>query len=111
MKDFKCKLTFLRYYVISKVIFKNNYLPQGRGKLLQHLGYVVTPLYNSTLSTVWPSQTLGSHVSGGIGVRDQFRLGGLRSVARIFYPLLARKSSGLPEYYMIFARKLLFEKF
>ena len=37
-----------------------------------------------------------------IGVRDQFRLGGLRSVARIFYPLLARKSSGLPEYYMIF---------
>ena len=41
-----------------------------------------------------------------IGVRDQFRLGGLRSVARIFYPLLARKSSGfarilhdfLPEY-------------
>ena len=26
----------------------------------------------------------------GIGVRDQFRLGGLRSVARIFYPLLAR---------------------
>ena len=42
----------------------------------------------------------------GIGVRDQFRLGGLRSVARIFSPLLARKSSGfarilpdfLPEY-------------
>ena len=41
-----------------------------------------------------------------IGVRDQFRLGGLRSVARIFSPLLARKSSGfarilpdfLPEY-------------
>ena len=31
---------------------------------------------------------------GGQGVRDQFRLGGLRSVARIFYPLLARKSSG-----------------
>ena len=29
-----------------------------------------------------------------IGVRDQFRLGGLRSVARIFSPLLARKSSG-----------------
>ena len=28
------------------------------------------------------------------GVRGQFRLGGLRSVARIFYPLLARKSSG-----------------
>ena len=42
----------------------------------------------------------------GIGVRDQFRLGGLSSVARIFSPLLARKSSGfarilpdfLPEY-------------
>ena len=41
-----------------------------------------------------------------IGVRVQFRLGGLRSVARIFSPLLARKSSGfarilpdfLPEY-------------
>ena len=42
-----------------------------------------------------------------MGVRDQFRLGGLRSVARIFSPLLARKSSGfawilhdffLPEY-------------
>ena len=29
-----------------------------------------------------------------IGVRDHFRLGGLRSVARIFSPLLARKSSG-----------------
>ena len=29
-----------------------------------------------------------------MGVRDQFRLGGLRSVARIFSPLLARKSSG-----------------
>ena len=28
-----------------------------------------------------------------IGVRDQFRLGGLRSVARIFPPLLARKST------------------
>ena len=27
-------------------------------------------------------------------IRDQFRLGGLRSVARIFSPLLARKSSG-----------------
>ena len=38
-----------------------------------------------------------------IGVRDQFRLGGLRSVARIFYSLLARKSLQvvLPEYYMI----------
>ena len=44
--------------------------------------------------------------TGHIGVRDQFRLGGLRSVARIFSPLLARKSSGfarilpdfLPEY-------------
>ena len=45
---------------------------------------------------------------GSMGVRDQFRLGGLRSVARIFSPLLARKSSGfahilhdflfLPEY-------------
>ena len=41
-----------------------------------------------------------------MGVRDQFRLGGLRSVAWIFSPLLARKSSGfvrilhyfLPEY-------------
>ena len=29
-----------------------------------------------------------------IGVWDHFRLGGLRSVARIFYPLLARKLSG-----------------
>ena len=29
-----------------------------------------------------------------IGVRDQFRLRGLRSVAQIFYPLLAQKSSG-----------------
>ena len=34
-----------------------------------------------------------------LGVRDQFRLGGLRSVARIFYPLFAKKSSS-------FARKL-----
>ena len=46
------------------------------------------------------------NISLSIGVRDQFRLGGLRSVARIFSPLLARKSSGfarilpdfLPEY-------------
>ena len=38
-----------------------------------------------------------------IGVRDQFRVGGLRSVARIFSPLLARKSSGfariLPDFF------------
>ena len=41
-----------------------------------------------------------------MGVQNQFRLRGLRSVARIFFPLLARKSSGfarivhdlLPEY-------------
>ena len=33
-------------------------------------------------------------VFGTMGVRDQFRLGGLMSVARIFSPLLARKSSG-----------------
>ena len=39
-----------------------------------------------------------------LGVREQFRLGGLRSVARIYSPLLARKSSG-------FARIWLFEKF
>ena len=46
------------------------------------------------------------HIPPTIGVRDQFRLGGLRSVARIFSPLLARKSSSfarilpdfLPEY-------------
>ena len=29
-----------------------------------------------------------------IGERDQFRFGGLMSLARIFYPVLARKSSG-----------------
>ena len=45
-----------------------------------------------------------------IGVRDEF-CSGLKSLARIFFsPLLARKSSGLPEYYLIFARKWLFEK-
>ena len=33
-------------------------------------------------------------LDGRMGVRDQFCLGGLRSVARIFSPLLARKSSG-----------------
>ena len=47
--------------------------------------------------------------TGHIGVRDQFHLGGLRSVARIFSPLLARKSSGfariLPDF---FARIWLF---
>ena len=32
-----------------------------------------------------------------IGIRDQFRLGGRRSVARIFSPLLARKSSGFAQ--------------
>ena len=32
-----------------------------------------------------------------IGVRDQFRLGGLRSVARIVSPLLARKSNGFAQ--------------
>ena len=41
---------------------------------------------------------------------------GLKSLARIFPPLIARKSSGvcaLPEYYLnfFFARKLLFEQF
>ena len=34
------------------------------------------------------------HLPPAMGVRDQFRLGGLRSVARICSPLLARKSSG-----------------
>ena len=47
-----------------------------------------------------------------IGVRDQFRLGGLRSVARILYPLLARKSSGFARIlHGCFARIWLFEKF
>ena len=32
-----------------------------------------------------------------IGIRDQFCFGELRSVARIFYPLLARKSSGIAQ--------------
>ena len=47
-----------------------------------------------------------------MGVRDQFRLlGGLRSVARIFYTLLARKSSGFARIFTcIFTRKWLFEK-
>ena len=51
-------------------------------------------------------------VTGGIGIRDQFRLGGLRSVARIFSPLLARKSSGFARILPNFiARIWLFEKF
>ena len=37
VKVLKFELTFLRYYVISKLKNVNN-LPQGRGKLLQHLG-------------------------------------------------------------------------
>ena len=59
---------------------------------------------------------------GIIGVRDQFRLGGPRSVARIFSPIVAcpnifskcclpENQVVLPEYYMFFARKLLFDKF
>ena len=41
------------------------------------------------------------------------RLGGLRSLARIFYPLLARKSTGFARilHDFLFARKWLFEKF
>ena len=31
---------------------------------------------------------------GNITIRDEFRLRGLKSLARIFFPLLARKSSG-----------------
>ena len=48
----------------------------------------------------------------GIGVWDHFCLGGLRSVARIFSPLLARKSSGFARilHDFFFARKWLFEK-
>ena len=47
-----------------------------------------------------------------MGVRDQFRLGGLRSVARIFSQLLARKSSGFARILHDFlARIWLFEKF
>ena len=44
-----------------------------------------------------------------IGVRDQFCLGGLRSIARIFDPLLARKSSGFARilHDFFFARKWL----
>ena len=45
-----------------------------------------------------------------LGIRDQFRLGGLRSIARIFSPLLARKSSGFARILHSFARKWLFEK-
>ena len=37
-----------------------------------------------------------------VGVRDQFHLGGLRSVARIFSPLLARKSSGFAQILHVF---------
>ena len=40
-----------------------------------------------------------------IGVRDQFRWGGggaLKFLARIFSPLLARKSSGFAQYYLLF---------
>ena len=46
-------------------------------------------------------------------IRDQFRLGGLRSVARIFYPLLAQKSSGFARILHDFfvARIWLFTKF
>ena len=47
-------------------------------------------------------------VSGaGIGVRDQFRLQGLRSVARIFSPLLARISSGFARILHFFCPKIL----
>ena len=34
-----------------------NNLPQGRGKLLHHMGVSCYTLFNSTISTVWPSQT------------------------------------------------------
>ena len=54
-------------------------------------------------------------ISISMGVRDQFRLGGggggLRSIARTFSPVLTQKSSGLPEYYIIFSQIWLFEKF
>ena len=39
-------------------------------------------------------QSFTTDVLRSIGVRDQCQLGKLQSVARIFYPLLARKSSG-----------------
>ena len=39
-----------------------------------------------------------------IGIRDEFRSGGLKSLARIFFPLIARKSSGfariLPDFFL-----------
>ena len=41
-----------------------------------------------------------------VGVRDQFRLGVLRSVARIFSPLLARKSSGFARIIHYFCPKM-----
>ena len=45
------------------------------------------------------------HMNEFIGVRDQFRLGGQWSVARIFYPLLARISSGFARiFYPLLAR-------
>ena len=49
-----------------------------------------------------------------IGVQDQLRLGGLRSVAQIFSPLLARNQvvSGFARILNDFiARKWIFEKF
>ena len=62
------------------------------------------------ISNLW--FIFSSWTNRSIGVRDQFRLGGLRSVARIFSPLLARKSSGFARILLdfFFARICLFEK-
>ena len=38
VKVLKVELTILRYYVLSKLKHKSNNLPQGRGKLIHHLG-------------------------------------------------------------------------
>ena len=54
---------------------------------------------------------------GIISLRDEFRSGGpggggLKSLARIFcFHYLHENQVVLPEYYLIFARKWLFEKF
>ena len=45
MKVLKFELPFLKHYVISSqtIVKQSNNLPQDRGKLLQHLGLIVTP--------------------------------------------------------------------
>ena len=97
------KLSFCKHYGLATIILlctcwlKSWKIIQSNGSLLLR-GYQTKIIWLQIHEKCAIKQSFRTVIDKIIiDVRDQFRLGGLRSVARIFHPLLARKSRGLPE--------------